>query len=146
MSQEQIAQSYARAIQDQDFETLGSLMHPDIVARFPQSGETIRGRDNYVTMLESYPDLPEAVMSQVSGNERTAVVPSSVPFSPPTVTVFGGDRFIVEGASTYPDGATFHVVAILHLQGQQVIEETSYYAAPFDPPEWRQAWVELDPA
>lgn len=119
-------------------------MHGDIVARFPQSGETIHGRD-YVEMLNNYPDLPEAEVSlQVSGDERTAVIPSSMPFTPPTVTVFGGDRFIIEGASTYPDGNTFHVVALLRMQGQKVIEETSYFAAPFDPPEWRRSWVELD--
>lgn len=144
MSQQDIAQRYAKAIQARDMDALGELMHEDIVSRIPQSGETIRGRSNYMEMLKSYPGLPESEMGPVQGNERTAVIPSSVPFGLPTVTVFGGDQFIIEGASKYPNGETFHIVSILRVEGQKVIEETAYFAAPFEAPEWRRHLVELD--
>ena len=144
MSQQEIAERYARAIQARDVDALGELMDEDIVSRIPQSGETIRGRSNYLEMLTSYPGLPESELGSAHGNERTAVIPSSVPFGLPTVTVFGGDQFIIEGASTYPNGETFHVVSILRVEGQKVVKETAYFAAPFEAPEWRRHLVELD--
>lgn len=144
MSKQDIAERYARAIQERDLESLGQLMHEDIVARFPQSGETIRGRSNYFAMLQNYPGLPEATIGAVTGDAKTASLPSSMPFGPPTITVFGGDRFIVEGSAQYPNGDVFHIITVLTLKDQRVIDETAYFAAPFEAPEWRRGYVELE--
>ena len=144
MSKEQIAERYAKALADRDLETQRDLMHPDIVARYPQSGEVIRGRDNYLTMLANYPQgLPGGEVTSVKGEPRTTVVSPYLPMMTPTVTVYGGDDFILEGIATYSDGSVFNVVVIIRLQGHQVIEEVSYFAAPFDPPEWRREYVEV---
>ena len=143
MNNRRIAEQYAEASQDKEWERLGGLMHDDFVARYPQSGETFRGRDTYLSMLANFPEgLGEADFSSVKGGSDTIVMPASLPFLPPTVTVFGGDRFVVEGEANYPDGAVFHIVSILRIQEGRVIEDTSYFAAPFDPPEWRQDYIE----
>ena len=143
MDNRRVAQQYAQAAQDQDLEVLGSLMDAEIVVRYPQSGEIIRGRDAYMKMLAYFPaGLGLAEFQSVKGNADTFVVPSPQPFLPPTVTVFGGDRFVAEGSATYPDGSFFHVISIVRLQGGRVIEETDYFAAPFDAPEWRREFVE----
>lgn len=145
LDKRKIVEQYAQAFQTRDIEMSGTLMHPEIVARYPQSGETIRGRDNYLATLAAYPlGLPNTDVSSVKGGDKAAVVPSSLPFARPTVTVFGGDQYVIEGVATYPDGAFFHVVLVLRLRDGKVFEETSYFAAPFDPPEWRQDFVELD--
>lgn len=144
LKKQEIAEKYALAIPGRDIPALGELMHEDIVGRFPQSGEVIRGRNNYLSMLSNYPGLPDVAISSVKGDARTASVPSSMPFGPPTITVFGGDQFIVEGSATYPNGETFNVVSILRLHEQQVIEETTYFATPFEAPEWRREYVELE--
>jgi hypothetical protein len=137
-----IVEQYLKALEASDIAATRELQHPQIVARYPQSGETFRGRDNYMTMQENYPGLPSAKTSVVFGERSTIVLPSSLPFAKPIVTVFGGDLFVVEGVATYPDGEIFNVVMILRLQGGKVIEETIYFAAPFDAPEWRRPYVD----
>jgi ketosteroid isomerase-like protein len=143
MDKHEIVRRYARALETRNVEASSELMHPDIVARYPQSGEVIRGRDNYLGMLRAYPnDLPDATVMSVTGSSKTAIVPSTTPFSQPTVTVFGGDQFVVEGVATYPDGSVYNVVWILELRDGMVAEETSYYAEPFPAPDWRRPYVE----
>jgi ketosteroid isomerase-like protein len=38
-----------------DFRLVGSLLADDFVLEYPQSGERIRGRDNYAALNEEYP-------------------------------------------------------------------------------------------
>jgi ketosteroid isomerase-like protein len=38
-----------------DFQSVGSILSDDFVLEWPQSGERIRGRDNYAAMNEQYP-------------------------------------------------------------------------------------------
>ena len=103
MDNHRVAEQYAKAAQDNEWENLGGLMHDEFVALYPQSGETFRGRDAYLTMLADFPaGLGEADFSSVKGGSDTIVTPSSQPFVSPIVTVFGGDRFVVEGAFDYP--------------------------------------------
>ncbi|HXJ65932.1 MAG TPA: hypothetical protein VNN79_19410, partial [Actinomycetota bacterium] len=56
--------------------------------------------------------------------------------------VGGGDTFTVEAVGTYPGGATYHVVAILELRDGKVFRGRTYFAAPFEAPEWRAPYVE----
>ncbi len=65
-----------------------------------------------------------------------------MPFPVPTVTIIGsGDTFVVESVLTYPDGSIHHGVSIVKVQDAKVIEEVAYFAAPFDPPDWRRPYV-----
>jgi hypothetical protein len=131
-----------QAIQARDLQRQGELVHPEIVVRYPQSGETFRGAENYLNMLADYPlGLPEGEMTSLHGESSTAIMPSPLPHLRPTITVFGGDQYVVEGRVQYPEGE-YLVVALLRLQGGLVREETWYFASPFDPPEWRQPYVE----
>ena len=141
MDNSRIAEQYAKAAQNQDLEKLGGLMHDEIVAQYPQSGETFRGRDAYLGMLTNFPAGLGLEFPSVKGGSDTIVTAPSQPFLSPIVTVFGGDRFVIEGVATYPDGAVFHIVSIIRIQRGRVIEDTSYFAAPFDPPEWRRDYV-----
>jgi hypothetical protein len=133
---------YLKAVGSGDLDAVREMQHPDIVGRYPQSGEVFRGRDNYMDMQFAYPGLPHAEASNVIGQDNVVLMPSFLPFGHPTVTVFGGDRFVVEGVATYPNAEVYHVVIILRLQGGRVIEETAYFAAPFDAPEWRRQYVD----
>ncbi len=120
------------------------LMHPDIVVRYPQSGEVIKGRDNYVAMLSNYPSgLPEGEIVDIRGEREAVQVSRPLPFGPPIITVMGsGDTFIIEGTTDYADMGRFNLVAILKLDDGLVSEEVWYWAAPFDAPEWRRPFVE----
>ncbi len=50
----------------------------------------------------------------------------------------------MEGKAVWPDDKTYNWVAILEYKDGLVWRETQYFAEPFDPPEWRAPFVELD--
>lgn len=119
-------------------------MHPDIVVRYPQSGEVIRGKERYVGMLSAYPgETPEVELEPVRGGEETVEVSSPLPFGLPTITVVGGGNlFFVEAIARYPDGSVFNTASLIKVQDRLVIVEISYFAAPFEAPAWRRPFVE----
>lgn len=139
-----IADAWIQGVQDGDVAALAALMHPDIVVTYPQSGEVIRGRENYVAMLSNFPGgLPPTEVDLLIGGEESVQVFSPLPFSIPTVTVTGsGDRFIAEGLVEYPDAGLFHFASIVKVHDGKIAEETDYFAAPFEAPEWRRPYVE----
>jgi hypothetical protein len=48
----------------------------------------------------------------------------------------------LEAEATYPDGSVFTTVSIGEFREGKLAEETGYFAAPFDPPDWRRPFVE----
>ncbi len=144
MSNRQVIESYWTAFVEGDLETLERLVHPDIVVTYPQSGEVIRGRENYMATIRNYPiALPEGVGVKLEGTSETASVSSPLPFGMPVITVAAGsDVFVGEAVYNYPNGEVFHVAAIIKIREGMIGEETTYFAAPFDAPEWRSQWVE----
>ena len=145
MDNRQVVEQLAQYTIDRDLEGLARLLHPDVVVRYPQSGEVLRGRDNYLTMLSNYPEgLPEADLEEPHGAKQHVQVSSPIPFAVPTVTVIGsGDTFILEGeAGPYPDGMVYKLVTIVKLRDGKLAEQTAHFAAPFDSPDWRRPYVE----
>lgn len=137
-----VAERAAQAYTDGDIEALAEVLHPDVVVRYPQSGEEFRGRDSYASMLANYPGTPTAEHYSVRGGRQQVRVSTLMPFSVPSVTVVGsGDTFVIEGLVDYPDGSSRHSVLIAKVQDSLIVEETSYFAEPFDPPEWRRPFV-----
>lgn len=144
MSNRQRIERFWEAIGSGDIDAIEACLHPEVVARYPQSGEVIRGRDNYMALFSQYPGgLPKTEPTRLVGDQKTTVIPSSRPFGTPVVTVTGGDELYVgESITTYPDGGVFYVVSIYKMRDRLIAEDTSYFGAPFDPPEWRARYVE----
>ncbi len=145
MSNRQLVEQYVRAHMEQDWASVAEMTAPDVVVSYPQSGETIRGSDNYVGMLSNYPgqldDSELAVTRLHLPTESVHVIQS--PIGLPMITVTGaGDDFFFEGVVKYPDGGVFNVVGIIELGGGRVVKESWYFAAPFDPPAWRAGYLE----
>jgi hypothetical protein len=102
-----------------------------------------------VRITESYEGgRPKWEVSAVHGVGETQVVTTPLvgPISMPLTVMGGGDTFTAEGRLRYPDGELFYVVLIGRIEGGKVIEQRTYFASPFDPPEWRKEWVDLQPA
>ncbi len=145
MDNRQVVERLAQCVVDQDLEGLAELLHPDVVVKYPQSGEVFRGKDSYLTMLSNYPQgLPEAEVMEKHGGQQQVQVSSPIPFAIPTITVTGsGDTFTLEGeAGPYPDGTVYKLVSIGKLRDGKLAEQTDYWAAPFDPPDWRRPYAE----
>jgi len=131
-----------QAFNDRDLEAGADLIHPEITLKYPQSGEVFHGRDNYLATLANYPGLPEVEVAEPRGGHQQVQVVTPMPFSTPTITVIGsGDTFTVESLNTYPDGSVYHGVSIMKVQDAKIIEEVAYFAAPFDPPDWRRPYL-----
>lgn len=145
MENRRVVERLAQCVEDQDLEGIAELLHPEIVVEFPQSGEVFRGKDNYMAVLSNYPTgLPDAAEVEIRGREEGVLVSSLFPFASPTITVTGsGDTFILEGeAGPYPDGIVYKMVSIVKLRDGKVAEETDYFGAPFDAPDWRRPFAE----
>ena len=53
-----------------------------------------------------------------------------------------GDQYTGVTRIRYPDGSTWHVVAVLEFRGDRIARNTEYFAPVFEAPAWRAAWVE----
>jgi hypothetical protein len=53
-----------------------------------------------------------------------------------------GDDFVNTGTIKYPDGSTWHHVTLMTLRGGKIWRETTYFAEPFEAPEWRAPFAE----
>jgi ketosteroid isomerase-like protein len=99
-----------------------ALIHDDFVQDWPQSGERVRGKEACLSIARNYPGGPPRFsIVRISGE---------------------GDHWVVEAAARYPDGADYHVVALLELRDGKVARETDYFGPSYPAPEWRQQWVE----
>jgi hypothetical protein len=138
MSNQDIVRRWVAATQKLDWEGMRDLVHRDIVSFYPQSGERFVGYDNYVGMLQSFPDNPLAEIDSVHHDEKTMATASSTPFGAPVITVIGaGNTFVAEGKITYANGETWEFVGIFEVKDDKIIKETAYFAAPFEPADFR---------
>jgi hypothetical protein len=103
-----------------DFETEHRIYHEDAVLEYPQSGERIRGRRNIQIQRATQPSKKRFAVRRIIG---------------------GGDLWITEFTLTY-DGKPSYTVSIMEFQSAKVVQETQYFADPFEAPAWRAQWVE----
>jgi len=135
---------YLAAEAASDWDMLAKLRAPDWVEEWPQSGERIRGHDNYRAIHERFPGgMAELDIERVVGSDdRWTVSPLFTP-----VKVLGsGEFWAMEGRFRYPNGEEYVGVKHLELRDGRVVHETTYWAAPFAAPAWRRPWVELEVA
>jgi ketosteroid isomerase-like protein len=136
----EIVERYMGAI-PRDFDALGELQHPDFVQEYPQSGEVIRGRDNFRSANERYSGAQTETRRVTGTEDRWILAPGWLSLTP-TRIVGAGDTFTVEAVATYPGGDIYHVVAIYELRDGKVLRGRTYFAAPFEAPAWRAPYVE----
>ncbi len=95
--------------------------HEDYIVEFPQSGERMT-RDGLRAMQEVYPGGPPRIrLRRLMG---------------------AGDLWIGESVADYPDGKTYHGVAIVEFRDGKMWRDTRYFGEPFDAPAWRAQWVQ----
>jgi hypothetical protein len=97
------------------------LRHQDYVMEMPQSGESIRGRENMRSFQEAYPTPPSIQLRRVLVRDGL---------------------WVVEGINDYGGGQVFDVVLLIELRDGKMWRDRHYYAEPFEAPEWRAQWVE----
>ena len=118
----QVVERFWAAMDANDFRTAGDLLHDEYVLEWPQSGERIRGRDNFVTVNERYP---------AAG--RWSI----------TVQKLVADEGGVATEVTVTDGVqTARAITFSELRDGRIVRQTEYWPDPFEAAEWRAQWVE----
>lgn len=141
----EIVERYARAVMEKDFEALDVLLTDDIVEEFPQSRERIVGLDTWMALQRAWPEQDQigVELQHVAGSDDEWVAGPNWSLMRVTGT---GDDFWTSGEVTYPNGETWQVVSLVHLRDGRIAHIRSYFAAPFEPAEWRRPYVErMDP-
>ena len=125
MSQEenrQIVQHFWATMETNDFRAVGELLHDDFLLDYPQSGERIRGRDNWVALNANYPaqgrwhfDLHRLI----------------------------ADEHGVATDVTVTDGVIVaRSVLFSEIRDGRIARQTEYWPDPFEAPASRAQWVE----
>ena len=140
-SNEDVIRRYLAAHRAHDYDTVGSLRHRDWIVDWPQSGERVRGNANDRSIMDNWPGgLPTADEIRVVGTEDRWVMTPNLTL----VRIVGsGDFWWADGTATYPDGSSWHAVALLQLRDGLLLHETWYFAPPLERPAWRSRWVEV---
>jgi SnoaL-like protein len=141
-SNEEIVREYARASAEANLEALATLRHPEWTVLWPQSGEKVTSSDSYAEIVRRYPGgRPTSRVDRIVGPEDQWIMTGAN-----TVIRVSGDGNAWWSSWTvrYPDGQLYHCVDLIELEDGKVHRETVYWAPPFDAPEWRRPFVELD--
>ena len=98
-----------------------AAMAADAVLEWPQSGERIVGSQACSLVYKNYPGgSPSYELRRISGS---------------------GDLYVVEAIGQY--GAdTSYLTSIVEFRDGQIVNQTEYFASPFEAPAWRSRWVE----
>lgn len=145
------AQSLVREYMDawtDDYDRLSKLRSADWVEEWPQSGERIRGDANYRAIHQRYPGgMPKFEAQELSGAEEAGSGSSGAWALSPSFTLVhlsGGPEgiYTAEGMLEYPDGRKLNTVVVIQVVDGKVARQRTYFAEPFEPPEWRAQWVE----
>ena len=118
----QIVSQFWAAMHANDFAGAGALLHDDYVLDWPQSGERIRGRANFVAVNANYP---------APGRWRITL-----------------DRLVAEGDQaasqvTVTDGAMVATaITFSTVRDGRIWRQVEYWPDPFAPQPWRRQWVE----
>jgi ketosteroid isomerase-like protein len=118
----QIIEGFWAAMQTNDFKAAGEFLHDDYVLGWPQSGERIRGRANFVAINQHYPAHGrwEFTVHRIMAE---------------------GDEVVSDVSVT--DGAiTGRVITFSTVHDGKILEQTEFWPEPYAPAEWRARWVE----
>ena len=80
MTTVKVVQKFWSLMQTNDFKSVGQVLSDDFVLEWPQSGERIRGRENYAAMNEEYPThgLWRFTINRITGDDVQAVTDVTV--------------------------------------------------------------------
>jgi ketosteroid isomerase-like protein len=124
MAQEskQVVESFWAAMQTNDFKRAGELLHEEYSLEWPQSGERIRGRANFVAVNENYP---------AHGRWEFTVH-----------RIFAEGNEVVSDVGVTDGVITGRVITFSTIRDGRILRQTEFWPDPFEPAAWRAQWVE----
>jgi limonene-1,2-epoxide hydrolase len=111
------------ALENEDFDAASEEIDDGFEETYPQSGEHIVGKANFVGLLKAFPGFPRVKVRRHQG---------------------AGDLWITEATFDYArDGSTpWQVCEVQVVRDGKLRSITAYFGAPFEPAEWRVPFAE----
>ena len=121
----QVVEAFWSAMQTNDFQAAAMLLHDDYVLEWPQSGERVRGRENFAALNTAYPAEGkwQFRINRIVAEEDQVVT---------DVTVTDGSR-------------TDRAITFSTIRNGRIWRQVEYWPEAFDAPGWRAQWVEHNP-
>ena len=111
---------YFQAFGRGDLNAAADFLHDDYVEEYPQSGERIRGKQNWLSIVNSYPGLPKLIDYSLE---------------------VSGELYVLEAILEYESDRVY-VCEISEVQDGKIKRAREYFGEPFEALEWRAQWVE----
>jgi ketosteroid isomerase-like protein len=122
MNPKQIVQQFWNAMMTNDFYAAAQLLHDDFVLEWHQSGERIRGRENFAKINSAYP---------ASGRWRFTI----------HALIAEGDTVVSDVSVT--DGVRQdRVITFSTIRDGKIWKQIEFWPEAFKAPAWRATWVE----
>lgn len=119
---EALVRAFWEAIGAFDFRGAAALLTDDYVCEWPQSGERIRGRENFYHINAAYPGEWAARIDRV---------------------LVDGERAASEVMLRNAEGVEQRVVSFYRLSDGKIAAEIDYWPDPFPAAAWRTPWIEM---
>jgi ketosteroid isomerase-like protein len=118
----QIIERFWATMQTNDFKAVGELLHDEYTLEWPQSGERIRGRTNFVAINENYPAHGrwEFTVHRIIAEEDEVV----------------SDVEVTDGV------ITGRAITFSTIRAGRILHQIEFWPDPFEAPAWRAQWVE----
>src|ERR1041384_119771 len=110
----QIVQEFWEAMQANDFHAAAEFFHDDYILEWPQSGERIRGRANFVAINENYP---------AHGRWEFTIYRMLVE-----------DNNVVSDVGVTDGVITGRVITFSTIQNGKILRQLEFWPDPFEPP------------
>lgn len=141
---------YIEIMNSGDPELLREVLDPEYVQVIPQSGEVVRGVEDYAQVMRHWPSggfqRDSMVGAQVvSPVDHELVTPGAGPF--PTFSLISiegdGDTLTFYSLVRYPDGQVWFDISIATLHAGKIVKEIWFFGPRFEPPAWRSQWAHV---
>jgi ketosteroid isomerase-like protein len=114
---------YWEALGREDFETALAELHEDFEETFVQSGERVRGKENFLAFLRANPAFPAIKVRRHLGRQ---------------------DVWVTQADFDYARDGSPHwqICEVQELKDGKIARIQAYFGPPFEAAEWRAQWVE----
>jgi len=123
MNNKQVLENFWAIMETNDFYAVAQLLHDDYLLEWPQSGERIRGRENFAALNTAYP---------AEGKWHFTI----------NQIVSDGD-VVVTDVSVTDSKLTGRAITFSSVRDGKIIKQVEFWPEPFEAQAWRAQWVEM---
>ena len=122
MDSKQLIEAFWKRMESNDFYAVADLLHDEFTLEWQQSGELIRGRENFAKINTAYP-----ANGQWHFNINAIVAEGNLVVTDVSVT----DGIVKD-----------RVITFSTIRDEKIWKQVEFWPEPFAAPEWRAQWVE----